>query len=182
MTEETKRNYQFGAFVVDLRAGELRKDGVTVALQEKPFRVLCALVERAGSLVTREELRTLVWTGSFVEFDHGLNVAVSKLREVLEDSASQPRFIETVPRRGYRFIAEVAEESPRAEFAEPRRWWVWAAAGVVLLALTLAGQGTREGAGRRRRATMGPLARLEWQVLAVVTGSHRGCSCQRGGN
>jgi len=110
---------RFGIFEVDLRGGELRKRGLRIRLQDQPFQVLAMLLERPGELVTREELRARLWTAdTFVDFDHGLNKAVNKLREALGDSAASPRFIETVARRGYRFIAEVAPlESTPAEAA-----------------------------------------------------------------
>ena len=99
---------QFGVFELDLSAGELRKNGAKLRLQEQPFQVLALLLERAGDVVTREELRQKLWPAdTFVDFDHSLNTAVNKLREVLGDSASSPRYIETLARRGYRFIAPV---------------------------------------------------------------------------
>jgi DNA-binding winged helix-turn-helix (wHTH) protein len=99
---------RFGAFEVDTGAGELRKNGLKVPLQEQPFRVLMLLVENSGKVVTREELQQRLWPAdTFVEFDRGLNTAISKVREALGDSATGPRFVETVPRRGYRFLAPV---------------------------------------------------------------------------
>src|ERR1700728_175305 len=104
---------RFGVFEVDLRAGELRKHGLRIRLQEQPFRVLAMLLQRAGQVVTREELQKKLWTAdTFVDFDHGLNKAVNKIREALGDSAESPRFVETVSRRGYRFLAEVREAGP----------------------------------------------------------------------
>lgn len=104
---------RFGAFELDLRAGELRKAGLRVNLQEQPFRVLECLVERPGELVTREELRQRLWQrDTFVDFEHGVNAAVKRLRETLGDSAETPRFIETLPRRGYRLIAPVERDQP----------------------------------------------------------------------
>jgi DNA-binding winged helix-turn-helix (wHTH) protein/Tfp pilus assembly protein PilF len=98
----------FGVFKVDVRSGELRKKGVRVKLQEQPFQVLTVMLKRPGEVVTREELRTQIWPAdTFVDFDNGLNTAINKLREALGDSADNPRFIETLPRRGYRFIAPV---------------------------------------------------------------------------
>lgn len=98
----------FADFVVDQRAGELRKGGVKVRLQEQPFRVLAALLESSGEVVTREELRTRLWPAdTFVDFDHRLAAAVNKIRDALGDSAQNPRFIETVGRRGYRFLVPV---------------------------------------------------------------------------
>ena len=99
---------RFGLFEVDLAAGELRKSGVKLRLQGQPFQVLALLLERAGDVVTREELQQKLWpSDTFVDFDHSLNTAVNKLRETLGDSASSPRYIETLARRGNRFIAPV---------------------------------------------------------------------------
>ncbi len=98
----------FGVFEVDIPAGELRKHGLRIRLQEQPFQVLAVLLERPGGVVTREELKKKLWPAdTFVDFDHGLNKAISKIREALNDSAENPRFIETVARRGYRFLPEV---------------------------------------------------------------------------
>ena len=99
---------RFGVYEVDLRAGELRKRGRKVRLQEKPFQILVALLERPGEVVTREELHRRLWPpDTFVDFDGSLNAATNKLREALGDSAEHPRFVETLPRRGYRFIGPV---------------------------------------------------------------------------
>ena len=99
------RIIRFAEYEADLRRGELRRQGHRLKLQEKPFQVLAALLNRPGELVTREELRQSLWPAdTFVDFEHGLNTAVNKVREVLRDSANSPRFIETLPRRGYRFI------------------------------------------------------------------------------
>jgi TolB-like protein/DNA-binding winged helix-turn-helix (wHTH) protein/Tfp pilus assembly protein PilF len=106
----TAKIFRFGVFEVDLKACELRKHGLRLKLSEQPFQVLAFLLENPGETVTREELRTRLWQGdTFVDFDHGLNNAVMRLREVLGDSSENPRFVETVPRRGYRFIAPVEE-------------------------------------------------------------------------
>ena len=111
----------FGVYEANLRTGELRRSGLKVKLQEKPFQVLSILLERRGDLVTRDELRERLWpSDTFVDFDHGLNTAVNKLREVLGDSASNPRFIETLPRRGYRFIGELRYANVDAPQAEPK--------------------------------------------------------------
>lgn len=100
--------YRFGVFEADVRAGELLRDGSKIRLQEQPFQVLVVLLERAGDIVTREDLRQRLWpSDTFVDFDHSLNTAINKLREALRDSAANPRFIETKARRGYRFIAPV---------------------------------------------------------------------------
>ena len=99
----------FGVFEVDLRAGEVRKQGVRIKLQEQPFHVLTVLLQRPGEVVTREELRNQNWPAdTFVDFDNSLNTAINKLRDALGDSADNPRFIETLPRRGYRFLAPVS--------------------------------------------------------------------------
>ena len=101
---------RFGVFEVEVRSGELRKQGVRIKLQEQPFHVLTVLLQRPGAVVTREELRNQNWPAdTFVDFDNSLNTAINKLREALGDSADNPRFIETLPRRGYRFIAPVTE-------------------------------------------------------------------------
>src|SRR5579862_8514423 len=99
---------RFGVFELDLRAGELRKNGLRVRLQQQPFQVLAMLLERPGEVVGREELQKKLWPAdTFVDFDHGLNKVINKIREALGDSAESPRFVETVARRGYRFLAEV---------------------------------------------------------------------------
>jgi cholera toxin transcriptional activator len=104
---------RFGVFEADLASRELRKQGRRMRLQDQPFAVLVMLLERAGTVVTREELRERLWPAdTFVDFDHSLNTAVTKLRDVLGDSPSSPRFIETLARRGYRFVADVEWSSP----------------------------------------------------------------------
>jgi DNA-binding winged helix-turn-helix (wHTH) protein len=105
--KERFRHLKFGVFEADLRAGELTKHGKRLSLQEQPFRLLTLLLEKPGELVTREELQGQLWPQTTVDFDHGLNKAISKIREALGDSAENPRFIETVARRGYRFLADV---------------------------------------------------------------------------
>ena len=109
---------RFGVFELDLVAGELRKSGVRIRIQEQPFQVLALLLERPADVVTREELRQKLWPAdTFVDFDHSLNTAINKLREALGDSASSPRYVETLARRGYRFLAPVerAEAPARAQ-------------------------------------------------------------------
>ena len=106
--DQLRGRLRFGIFELDLRAGELRKHGLRVRLQEQPFQVLAMLLEHPGEVVTREELQKKLWSAdTFVDFDHGLNKAINKIREALSDSAESPRFVETVARRGYRFLAEV---------------------------------------------------------------------------
>jgi Tol biopolymer transport system component/DNA-binding winged helix-turn-helix (wHTH) protein len=114
-TVRAPRLVRFGAFEVDLRAGEMRKDGAKLKLTGQPFQVLTILLEQPGEVVTREELQKRLWPDTFVDVDHNLNSAINKIREVLGDSAESPRFVETLPRRGYRFIAPVDGVSSVAE-------------------------------------------------------------------
>ena len=110
----------FGVFEADLRAGELRRNGSKVKLQEQPFQILAVLLERPGEIVTREELRARLWSAdTFVDFDHGLNSAIRRLRDALGDSAENPSFVETLGHRGYRFIAPVASRVFRERQHEP---------------------------------------------------------------
>ncbi|HKW34837.1 MAG TPA: winged helix-turn-helix domain-containing protein [Candidatus Acidoferrum sp.] len=148
--DAANRVIRFGIFDVDFRAGQLRRNGVRVRLQEQPFQVLAMLLERPGEVVTREDLHARLWPAdTFVDFDHGLNAAVKRLRDALGDSADNPRFVETLARRGYRFLAPVefpSEEAPAVQTSPPRnagvsdatksRWRLVAAAfAVVLFAL-----------------------------------------------
>ena len=98
---------RFGTFEVDLEAGELRRNGLKLKLTGQPFQVLTILLEHPGRVVTREDLQKRLWPDTFVDVDHYLNTAINKIREVLGDLAESPRFVETLPRRGYRFIAPV---------------------------------------------------------------------------
>ena len=128
MTERSRHLIRWGQFEFDPAAGELRKRGWVIPLQEQPSAVLRLLIDRAGEVVTREELRTAIWPeGTFVDFDNGLNVAVRKIRDALGDSASSPRFLETVPRRGYRFLGPVIVDEP----APAHDWAVSATAPVL---------------------------------------------------
>ncbi len=115
------QSLRFGVFEVDLQAGELHKSGVRLKLQEQPLQVLIALLRKPGEIVTRDELRKNLWDAdTFVDFEHSLGTAINKIREVLGDSAENPRFIETLPRRGYRFVGQVTVSSPAAPTAAPR--------------------------------------------------------------
>jgi DNA-binding winged helix-turn-helix (wHTH) protein len=136
---------RFGPYEVDTAAAELRKYGLQVQLQEQPFRVLTALLERPGELVSREDLISRLWAdGTHVDYDRGLNAAVTRLRQALADSAERPRYVETVARRGYRFIAPIEglverdAASPAPETAphrgRTRRHLVWILAGCVAMA------------------------------------------------
>lgn len=111
----------FGEFELDLAAGELRRNSRRVKLQPQPFKLLVLLAKRAGALVTREEIRNALWPeGTFVDFDQSVNFTVRQIRDVLRDTADRPLYIETVPRRGYRFIAPVdAEAAPGSRAAKP---------------------------------------------------------------
>ncbi len=106
--ERPNGTFRFGIYEADPDSGELRKSGLRLRVQEQPFQVLLALLARPGEVVTRDELRQKLWpSDTFVDFDHSLNTVINKLREALSDSASNPRFIETLARRGYRFLAPV---------------------------------------------------------------------------
>ena len=104
-SSQNRRTLRFNGFEVDPRSREVRRNGSRVRLQDQPLEVLLLLVERRGEVVSREELKDRLWpAGTFVDSDDGLNTAIKKLREVLRDSSGRPRYIETIPRRGYRFI------------------------------------------------------------------------------
>jgi DNA-binding winged helix-turn-helix (wHTH) protein len=108
MKTTTTRTALFGPFELNVRSGELRKFGTRMKMGEQAFQILCMLLENPGEMVTREQLRLKLWPqDTFVDFDHGLNSAVQRLRDCLSDSAAEPRWIETIPRRGYRFVAPV---------------------------------------------------------------------------
>src|ERR1700746_2473175 len=139
---------RFGVFEVDVRAGELRKQGKRIKLQKQPFHVLTVLLQRPGEVVTREELRNQNWPAdTFVDFDNSLNTAINKLRDALGDSADDPRFIETLPRRGYRFIAPVTRVDGTTKgtaargsaFAWPRSRKIVMTAAIAVLAAGIAG-------------------------------------------
>src|SRR5262245_5356884 len=115
-----QRRYRFERFELDPRSGELRRDGVTIRLQEQPLQVLVLLVQRAGDVVTREELRQQVWHGdTFVDFQHGLNSIIKRLREALGDAAESPAFIQTLPGRGYRLLVAVEAVDPANDVDRP---------------------------------------------------------------
>ena len=121
---EEMRLVHFGPFEADFTTGELRKHGIRLIVQDQPFQILKMLLVRPGQLVTREEIREILWPdGTFVDFDNGLNAAVNRLRDALGDSAGEPKFVETIPRRGYRFIAPIERLNrkilPMAEMKTP---------------------------------------------------------------
>ena len=115
MDQGRSRVFRFGEYEVDARAGELRKNGTRVRLQEQPFQVLLALLQQPGQVLTREDLRAQVWPkDTFVDFDHALNTAIKKIRCALGDHAGVPRYVETIPKRGYRFIASLESVPEKA--------------------------------------------------------------------
>src|ERR1700760_4241240 len=122
MPVNTPRAWRFGVFELDAPTGELRRNGTVVKLREQPARILLLLLENAGEMVTREQLRQHLWpSDTFVDFDHSLNAAVMKLREVLGDSAKKPLYIETIPRKGYRFVAPVSYPADTQNGGTPSR-------------------------------------------------------------
>jgi DNA-binding winged helix-turn-helix (wHTH) protein/tetratricopeptide (TPR) repeat protein len=136
---QSNEAFRFGPFEANLTAGELRKHGIKLKLQELPFRLLISLLERPGEVVTREELQAKLWRdGTFVDFERGLGTALNKVRDALGDSAASPRFIETIPRRGYRFIGEVERNgaahvvAPGPPVSRARNYAVAAAIAIVL--------------------------------------------------
>jgi DNA-binding winged helix-turn-helix (wHTH) protein len=123
------RMVRFGTFEVDLQTGELRKAGQKLKFSGQPFQVLAILLERPGEVVTREELQKRLWPDTFVDVDHNLNTAINKIREVLGDAAENPRFVETLPRKGYRFIAPVEDTRissglPSSKMPVQQRSWI----------------------------------------------------------
>src|ERR1700761_9636959 len=170
---------RFGVFEADLDARELRKAGKLLPLQDQPFQLLVMLLLRHGEVVSRDELQSTLWPQTIVDFDHGLNKAVSKVREALGDSAENPRFIQTVARRGYRFLADVnvveralpdlvippeppasALQQSRAPIpAPPWRYAVWIAAGLAVALFLWAAA---------HRVTASKLAAQQVRSLAVL--------------
>jgi DNA-binding winged helix-turn-helix (wHTH) protein len=161
------RPIRFGVFEVDLHAGELRKQGMRIKLREQPLQILVLLLAHPGELVSREELQKQLWpSDTFVDFDRGLNKAVNHLREALGDSAESPRFIETLPKRGYRFIAPVNAGSPNGQPpesapAEPPE---------------LGADAQPPGARRAARVLRGThSAKLPWTIAALASASAAIC-------
>jgi DNA-binding winged helix-turn-helix (wHTH) protein len=157
---EPIRSYEFGVFTAEVTAGELRKHGVRLKVQERPFQLLVCLLERPGEIVSRDELRQRLWPdGTFVDFDHNISSAINKLRTVLNDSASNPRFIETVGSRGYRFLADVKripsdpatasqptkQQPPEVPIvtatiaSKPKGWWKLVAGIALLMSVLVTG-------------------------------------------
>jgi TolB-like protein/DNA-binding winged helix-turn-helix (wHTH) protein/Flp pilus assembly protein TadD len=150
---------RFGVFELDLRAGELRKHGLRIRIQEQPFQVLALMLEHPGEVVTREELQKKLWPAdTFVDFDHGLNKAISKIREALSDSVESPRFVETVARRGYRFLADV-----KVVDTAPTR-----SAELATLPHPVAEVGDRGDLAGKRAMPKRFLSSLAWKISAFV--------------
>ncbi|HEY1159025.1 MAG TPA: winged helix-turn-helix domain-containing protein [Terracidiphilus sp.] len=159
MTDHTRdlrpaRRYRFGAFEADAATGELRRQGVLVKLNAQPFQVLFMLLERSGELLTREEICRELWPGgTFVDYEHGVNSAVNRIREALGDTASNPRFVVTLARRGYRFVAPVERIGPSENPSLP----------VVEYPSPVA---TEQGSGEQRRVPAEPESKLRNRILA----------------
>jgi DNA-binding winged helix-turn-helix (wHTH) protein len=164
---------RFGIFEADLQSGELRKNGLKVPLQSQPFQVFAVLVEHSGELVTRDDLRQKVWPAdTFVDFDHALNTSITKIRIALGDDADNPRFVETLPRRGYRFIGLVDKSISEGSLGRKARFETftakarWISVGGTLLAL-LCGVGIWRFSRNRSEALVPP---IEIVPLAGLTG------------
>jgi len=173
-TESRPRTRGFGVFELDLRAAELRKHGVRSKLQEQPFQILSLMLEHPGEVVTREELRKKLWPAhTFVDFDRSLNKAMTKLRAALGDSADSPRYVETIPRHGYRFLApvhvphdEVATTPSEDHSSEDRRNIHAIAAEREAAPFTLFALDFRTRGGRKR--FYGVLATVSLAILAAL--------------
>lgn len=172
------RFIRFGSFEADLQERKLTKSGYRIRLQEQPFRILVLLLERPGQLVTREEIRQKLWSrDTFVEFDDALNTAVRKLRESLNDSADNPRFLETVPRRGYRFIAPIAwqpELQAVVPITSPARqyWYVWLAALLIVAGAAIEDTGiftTQSPKSLRKTPSFSPILSTERAMTSSTT-------------
>ena len=181
---------RFGIFEADLGTGELRKNGAKVPLQGQPFQVFAILLERPGQLATREQLRKKVWPeDTFVDFEHALNTSIAKIRVALDDNADNPRYVETLPRRGYRFICPVqqpssqensetaeAKAAPKPKNFTTKTWWM---VGLGTLAVVLAGIGMWPVAKHRELA---PLPALEVVPLSGTVGNEDSASFSPDGN
>ena len=178
----------FGIFEVDLEAGQLRKNGRRARLQEQPFRVLALMLEKPGRVVTREELQDKVWPDTHVDFDHSLNTAINKIREALGDTAANPRFVETLPGRGYRFLAPVEgavtqagrdvsvppKEDPERTIGRQRLALIGAAAAFAIAALALflsrwSGEPSRTSPLRRYSITRAESISISFRRSVVIS-------------
>ena len=177
---QTRRVVRFGAFEIDLSSGELLKHGIKIRLQEQPFQILLLLLERPGEVITREDLRKKLWpSDTFVDFDVGLNSAILRLRTALGDSADSPRFVETLPRRGYRFIARADDSAPPLAHTSPP-------GDAALVAANPATIPTAEPATELSRAARKGLQLKNWLIvfalaacLAIVVALNSGGLRQR---
>jgi DNA-binding winged helix-turn-helix (wHTH) protein/Tol biopolymer transport system component len=182
------RTLRFGVFELDLRAGELRRSGMKVKLQEQPFQVLAQLLEKPGDVVTREEMRDRLWrSDTFVDFDHSLNAAIKRLRDALGDSAENPTFVETVARRGYRFLAPVTltpsngngtavvsirSESEARLASWHRVWWLVggiAAVVLVLLGIWLGAEFVRQKPAELRTTRLTATPADDWVRVSMIS-------------
>ena len=161
---------RFGTYEVDLRLGELRKNGIRVKLTGQPFQILAILLEHPGDLVTREQLQQRLWrSDTFVDFDGGLNAAINRVREALGDSAENPRFVETLPRRGYRFIAPLIDSRPTSATLPPAESKVSPAQTVTSPgALLVSGAMQRRPVSRRLKLLLSGISILAVLVVAVA--------------
>lgn len=153
---DEKKVLRFGPFEVDVDTGELRRQGISLKLQPQPSKVLLLLLSRPGELITRKDLQDRIWgTGTFVDFEQGLNWCVKRVREVLDDDASAPKYIQTVARRGYRFIGELARGKETRRTPATSAWYskrplIWAAISALILVLAGIGLEVRNSAAARR--------------------------------
>ena len=167
---------RFGVFELDARSGELRSKGSRVKLQDQPLQVLLAVLEKPGQVVTREELRARLWPAdTFVDFDHGLNAAVKRLRDALGDTAENPRYIETLPRHGYRFIAAAVPDAlpPERSHTSLKQWgWLLGVTAVLLVvgALSAVDVGGLRSKLSSRSATQPQIRSLAVLPLANLSG------------
>jgi TolB-like protein/DNA-binding winged helix-turn-helix (wHTH) protein len=173
LTSDSNARVRFGSFEVDLRTGELRKRGLKIKLHGQPFDVLTVLLERPGEVVTREELQQKLWSSeTFVDFERGLNKAINRLREALSDVASNPRYIETLPRQGYRFIGAIVPDEIQSEQKQSLmgRWTKWLSAAalfVIAAALLMAYAGGLPSKILSRLATRPPIRSIA--VLPLIS-------------
>ena len=159
---------QFGLFELDLQARELRKSGIRIKLQEQPFQILSMLLERPGEIVTREELQKRLWPGdTFVDFDLSLNSAVKKLRQALGDESDNPRFVETLYRRGYRFIAPISTASRERDLPAAGKSGILAVSAPISNQAPDAGNGAGSLSDSGRSGETASRSRKRWAFIAV---------------
>jgi DNA-binding winged helix-turn-helix (wHTH) protein/Tol biopolymer transport system component len=175
MTADTPGyRFRFGIFEVDTRSGELRKAGSRIKLQDQPFKVLTALLERPGGVITREELRIRIWPNeSFGDFDHAVNVAVAKLRSALGDSAELPRYVETLPRRGYRFIFPLTKQEGVPLLERTEKAEALGEGGTAFPTDVAGPAGARDRRGRRSLAVAAIAVAVVVAALFVITSARR---------